>query len=301
MKAEDYISSGLLEAYVLGSLPLQEMEQVAGAMCRFPEVKQEVAAIEALLIQAEEKDAMAPPEGMEDKIWAAIQNAVESKDTNLGLQHQVVDVTEPGIQGPVKVEGIGSGVTSRTIPLSQPKTISSNWARAAVWVALLGSVLANIIFWNGKHSDQQELAGLQQKVNQMQGDQVKLAANLKRFQQEAEMTAEPGVQPVPMLSTQPGHAMAATIYWKKSEHTAYVSVQKLPPPPDGMQYQLWAIAGGKPVSIGMLDNEVAINGGMQKVPEAVMDGQAFAVSLEKAGGNASPTADKIFLVGKMPV
>jgi len=300
VKAEDYISSGLLEAYVLGSLPLQEMEQVAGAMCRFPEVKQEVGAIEALMIQAEEKDAITPPAELEDQIWAAIQNATSTNDTHLGLQHQAVELTAPSIQSP-GAEGISSSTPSRTIPLSPSKSVSTNWARAAVWAALVGSVFANIIFWNGKHSDQQQLATLQQKVGQMQGDQEKLVANLRRFQQEAEMTAEPGVQPVPMLSTQPGHAMAATIYWKKSEHTAYVSVQKLPPPPEGMQYQLWAIAGGKPVSIGMLDNAVAINGGIQKVPEAVMDGQAFAVSLEKAGGNASPTADKIFLVGKMPV
>jgi hypothetical protein len=36
------------------------------------------------------------------------------------------------------------------------------------------------------------------------------------------------------------------------------------------------------------------------VPKAVAAGQAFAVSLEKAGGNPAPTADKIYLLGKMP-
>jgi anti-sigma-K factor RskA len=98
----------------------------------------------------------------------------------------------------------------------------------------------------------------------------------------------------------PGHAMAATMYWHKAKAEAYVSVKKLPPPPEGMQYQIWAIADGKPVNIGMLDTEVAAAGGMQKVPMPVPAGEAFAISLEKAGGSEAPTPDKIYLMGKMP-
>ena len=50
----------------------------------------------------------------------------------------------------------------------------------------------------------------------------------------------------------------------------------------------------------MLRSEGALSSGMQKVPKAIATSQAFAVSLEKAGGVPSPTADKIFLLGKMP-
>ena len=114
------------------------------------------------------------------------------------------------------------------------------------------------------------------------------------------MAAQTDMQPIAMRSMQAGHPMAATFYWDKAKSEAYVSVQKLPPPPEGMQYQLWAIADGKPVSIGMLATEVAVNGGMQKVPMAVPAGQAFALSLEKEGGSPSPTPDKIFLMGKTP-
>jgi anti-sigma-K factor RskA len=134
----------------------------------------------------------------------------------------------------------------------------------------------------------------------MNSRQQSLAASLRRYQEEADMAAQPGMLPVAMRSTRPDHPMAATMYWNKASGAAYVSVQKLPPPPQGMQYQLWAIADGKPVSIGMLENDVAVNGGMQKVPQAVTAGQAFAVSLEQAGGKPAPTPDQIFLLGKMP-
>jgi anti-sigma-K factor RskA len=156
------------------------------------------------------------------------------------------------------------------------------------------------MFWTARNNDRQELAVLEQKLDTMGRRQQGLAASLDRYRQEADMASEPGTQPVAMRSMLPGHPMAATIYWNKARNEAYVSVQKLPPAPDGMQYQLWAIADGKPVSIGMLDNDIVVSGGMQKVPQAVTGGQAFAVSLEKEGGNATPTPDKIFLMGKTP-
>jgi anti-sigma-K factor RskA len=157
------------------------------------------------------------------------------------------------------------------------------------------------MLWSGRNNDQREVATLRQKVDTMSLQQQGLTANLNRYKEEAEMAAQPGMLPVAMRSMQPGHSMAATFYWDKAKSEAYVSVQKLPPPPEGMQYQLWAIVDGTPVSIGMLETDVTVNGGMQKVPAAVPAGQAFAVSLEKAGGSLTPTPDKIFLMGKTPV
>jgi anti-sigma-K factor RskA len=141
---------------------------------------------------------------------------------------------------------------------------------------------------------------MQQQVDTMGQRQRLLAFNLERYRQEAEMMAQPGMQPIVMQSIVKDHPMAATFYWNKTKGEAYVSIQKLPPAPAGMQYQLWAIADGKPVDIGMLENDVVAKGGMQKVPKAVVNGQAFAISLEKAGGSSSPTADKIYVMGKMP-
>ena len=288
MNAQDYISSGLLEAYVLGSLPLAESEQVAGAMCRFPEVAVEIAALEAVLIQNAEQEAIMPPPEMEDKIWAAIQLSAGAKLSS------VAAVVEPA---PIPKEKPAPVV----IPVPAPrKSADFSWARAAVWLLLAGSLATSVYVWQGRKEDQQALASMEKKMATMAGEQQNLTAALDRYRREAEMASAMDMEPVVMRSTQPGHPMAATIYWNKSKSEAYVSVQKLPPAPQGMQYQLWAIADGKPVSIGMLDNEVAASGGMQKVPEVVAAGQAFAVSLEKAGGNASPTPDRIFLLGKMP-
>jgi anti-sigma-K factor RskA len=273
---------------VLGGLSLTESEQVAGAICRFPQVAEEVARLEADVLQAAEGDAVAPPPGLDDKIWAAIQSK--------GVARSIVDIPQPALAAH------NDGNTSRLKALgnesaSKPKY---SWALAAALIALVGSAAINFMQWNSGKESSQQLASMERRFGEMEARQQQMTASLDRYKHEAEMMAQPGMMPVPMLSTQPGHPMAATIYWDKAKGEAYVSVQKLPPPPAGMQYQLWAIAGGKPVDIGMLENKVAMGGGMQRVPKAVIAGEAFAVSLEKAGGSPSPTADKIFLLGKMP-
>lgn len=279
---------------MLGSLPHSEMEQVAGAMCRFEEVRQEIASLESMLLAAAEQDALAPPPGLENTIWAAIQVASAAEQTSVVEKGSVKTIPLKGNLDQSAKEDI-----PRTIPLS-PKSGMGNWARAAVWIALAGSLVGNYSLWSGRSEDRKEVAVLQDKMLGMRSEQTLLKDKIDRYTNESEMAARPGVQPIAMLSTQPGHPMAATIYWNKAKHEAFVSVQKLPPAPDGMQYQLWALVDGKPVSLGMMDNIVAANSGMQKVPDAVMAGQAFALSLEKEGGNPTPTADKIYLLGKMP-
>jgi anti-sigma-K factor RskA len=288
LTAQDYISSGLLEAYVLGSLPLTESEQVAGAICRFPEVAAEISALEAVLVRSAELEAVAPPADMQDRIWAAIQANGEAGAT---VVDTAAEAAVPREQATKIIPPGGNG--SRSMPRTQ----------AAAWVALAAGLVGCVfvLVRNNHNRQEQTIVALNSRIGEMSRQQQTLAASLDRYRREAEMAAQPGMQPIAMLSMLPGHPMAATVYWNKAKAEAYVSVQKLPPPPEGMQYQLWAISRGQAVSIGMLENEVAAAGGMQKVPMPVHDGQAFAVSLEKAGGSPSPTPDKIYLMGKMPV
>jgi anti-sigma-K factor RskA len=48
--------------------------------------------------------------------------------------------------------------------------------------------------------------------------------------------------------------------------------------------------------MGMLPNTMANTPAMQKVSMQVTDGEAFAISLEKEGGNPTPTT--VYVLGK---
>ena len=84
------------------------------------------------------------------------------------------------------------------------------------------------------------------------------------------------------------------VFWSKEKGDTYLSLVNMPMPPQGKQYQLWVIQDGKPVDMGMIPNDM-VYGGMQKIDKSILKGQAFAISLEKEGGNPTPT--EVMVVG----
>ena len=50
-------------------------------------------------------------------------------------------------------------------------------------------------------------------------------------------------------------ASFATVYWDTTSKDVYLLVNNLPKPASDKQYQLWALLDGKPIDVGMIDNE----------------------------------------------
>ena len=73
----------------------------------------------------------------------------------------------------------------------------------------------------------------------------------------------------------------------------------LPSVPEGMQYQLWAIIDGKPVDAGMISTEKGIYH-IQKM-KSFGRAEAFAITLEKAGGSPTPTMDQMYVIAKISI
>ena len=95
-----------------------------------------------------------------------------------------------------------------------------------------------------------------------------------------------------------GQPPSARLFWIPSRHRVVVAVYRLPPAPAGRTYQLWAIAKGKPVSLGIFNT--APDGSLRTVMN-VPPGLAFqvtAVTEEPAGGSPQPTQQP-FLIGKL--
>src|SRR5690606_10543610 len=121
----------------------------------------------------------------------------------------------------------------------------------------------------------------------------KVAENARK---ENEMLADTAMQAVVMKTMLPANPMAATVYWDKAKGEIYLAGQKMPAPPPGKQYQMWVIQNGAPVSMGVIPDDVVTSGMITKLPMQITDGQAFAISLEKEGGNPTPT--EVQVLGK---
>ena len=87
--------------------------------------------------------------------------------------------------------------------------------------------------------------------------------------------------------------MLAEVYWNESKKV-YLDIKNLPAAPTGKQYQLWAIVDGKPMDMGMYNNTK--DSKIQPM-KSVDNPQAFAITLEKEGGNATPTMEEMYVMG----
>jgi anti-sigma-K factor RskA len=83
------------------------------------------------------------------------------------------------------------------------------------------------------------------------------------------------------------------VYWNAKEKATLLSIQNLPEPPKGKQYQLWAIVDKNPVNAGIFTYDVTAVQPMKGFENA----EAFAVTLEPEGGSAVPTMDNMYVLG----
>jgi anti-sigma-K factor RskA len=272
---KEYIESGILEAYVLGTLSPDESREVAQTVAQYPELVKELEAIETAIQQFSANTAPALPGDMEDKIWKSIQTASNNNSQNT-----------PPTDAP------------KVLPFQPAHNKPVQWKLAASVIGLAGSLALNAFLWNNNNKNSEATKQIASRMDSMNTQQKQLAALLDNYQKAKDMMSDTAMQTIVMHTMQKGHPMAATLYWSKENGVAYVSVDGLPAPPPGMQYQLWAIQGGKPVDMGILPNEMANTPSIQRVGKSVMGGEAFAISLEKEGGSPVPTMENIYVLGK---
>lgn len=272
MNIKEYIESGILEAYVLDALSKEERMEVQANIAKYPELLAEVQSIEDSLLQLADATSVTPPAHLQAQIWNTLQSEANPAH-------------------------IAASVPPKTIEFNPPQS-NFSWQRAAVWVALIGSVLLNFMLWSQRNALTEDRLALQQQMDTVKKQQQFLAGLMNDYRNEMDMMADSNVQTIVMKSIQPGHPMAATVYWNKAKGETYLAMKKLPMPPKGMQYQMWVIQDGKPVSMGVLSNDMLANNTVARLPMDITNGQAFAISLEKEGGSPTPTAENIYVLGK---
>ena len=193
----------------------------------------------------------------------------------------------------LKQQILSSLNTSSAIPAQAAKVVSmSSWrmAAAAAIVLFIGSSVFSVIYYN-KYKDadnkyqqnQNQLAVLNEWMSDMDNDM-----NIVRSKYS---------EPVALHGLEAAPDAGAKIFWMKNTGEVYVDPGNLPPAPDGMQYQLWGIVDGKPVDGGMITSKDGKKYTIQKM-KTFGKAQAFAITLETAGGNPEPKG-KMYVMGNI--
>jgi anti-sigma-K factor RskA len=125
--------------------------------------------------------------------------------------------------------------------------------------------------------------------------EVSLARNdARQARQALEVLANPGVQSVVLAGLGPTPQAAGHTYVNPRRRDALFYAFDLPALPREKTYQLWYIAGGKPVSAGTfaVDERGTASVRVERVRD-IGSIQAWAVTVEPAGGAPQPTGDMV--------
>ncbi len=266
MNKEDIISSGLLELYATGLTSPEETRQVEEWLDQYPEIRQELDAIELLLENYAQAHAIEPSSSVKDKIFSRISLAKEKN----------VHPSSGGYNG-----------LEQTKIYRMP--IFFKVAAAAMLVLLIGSIILNYSYYAKYQSADKELQVTREQIRQNQQANVAM-------KNELNVMSDKNALPIILKGTPQAPDALAKIYWMKNTGDVYVDPTNLPAAPEGKQYQLWAIIDGKPVDGGMITTEKGIYH-IQKM-KSFGHADAFAITLEKTGGNPTPQG-QMFVISKI--
>ncbi len=159
------------------------------------------------------------------------------------------------------------------------------YAAAVAVILLTGSIYWNVRLYNSNRDLEQGYNAATDKLNAMSD--------------EAHILQHPGMKMAAMKGMDASPASYATVYWDTASHDVFLLVNNMPMPPTDKQYQLWALLDGKPIDIGMIDNDYFLKQNRLLVKaKNVQHAEAFAITLEKKGGNPTPEG-AVYVMGKL--
>lgn len=274
MNTKEYISSGIIESYILGHASPEEAGILECVMKNNAEVKEAFEEAQKTLEHLATAQAVTPPSDLKSKIWNKIQ------------QEQVVEEITPAL--PAVLPEVKRETENTTERNDVRKNTPWKTYAIAASVLFLVSVGGNVFWMNSQSANQKEIALM--IADQKQKDQA-----MEKMNRKMDMISNPDMQMVMLKGVEKHKDAKAMVFWDKKTKEVYLNAEKLPKAPEGMQYQLWAIEDGKPVNAGMYTEDKDSRTALASIPDA----QAFAITLEKEGGSNVPTMENMFVMGKI--
>lgn len=275
MNIEEYISSGIIESYVLGQLNIDESLQVEQMARLYPEVKNEINATEKAFQKYAEGYSVKPSPLVKEKLLSQIN---------------------------FKDESLKGKKSAKTIPINK----NSSWKNLVIAASLTIAILstgASVYFWQKWKETKSELeiahaskAELAQSVNLVNQKFKNSSVQIEALNKQLAFLKDTNTIIVPLKGLPKNPNSLVLVAWNKQSQEVFVNTENLPTPPEGKQFQLWAIKEGTPVDAGVLELEDSF--GLQKM-KSIEGAQAFAITLENKGGSPAPTLEEMYVMGTL--
>jgi anti-sigma-K factor RskA len=270
LNIKDYISSGILECYVLGQLNRTETELVEQLAAQYPEIREEIRSIEEGLENYASAHAKVPPLALKDKIIKDLWSK----------EHIVLPDT-------------------KTVEIYKINKIPAYLAAASITLALLFGSAALYYFkqWN---MAMQQITLLQQENERTATNFNVVNHTLKnelQFRNDyLSLIRDTSTETIHLKGMPLSPASSAVVLWNKNSRHVYLDAKNMPRPPAGKQYQLWALQDGVPIDAGVFNIDNALP--FQRMIN-IVNAQSFAITLEKTGGSSTPTLELLYVIGNI--
>jgi len=260
---QEYIASGILEQYVLGTLSLGEEREVLANAAQYPEIRAELNAIEAALERYAMSNAIIPPEGLKADILKKID------DNSPPILRRRDDD---------KSDQSGRGFLGTLL----------SWLPYILLPLLLVMAIWGYFGHQGNKEAQEARLKMGQDLTDCRTERKQLRDTINFYRAAIKFVNDENTRAIAMTGNEKLPGASTTIHTNSAFKVTYFAVNELPEPPEGKQYQLWAIKDGTPQSLGVFDISPDPIG-----VEYVSNPDAYAVSLEQQGGVAVPTDVRI--------
>lgn len=275
MNIQEYISSGILEQYVLNLVSKDERLEVERMAGLHPEIREELNEIENALNTFAQSNAMP----MRSRLKEDILNKIDQLNTQ----------------------------STSSIPSPKSTITSSNrnkWVLPLLGLIALMLGCLTLLFYLKQKSVRTQLTDNQEELKLVQNN---CDTKLNALQDKIDLLRDPFLEVTklrksPDLSTSetPGNAIAA-VYINSNEQKAYLDLQQLPEPPTGKQYQLWGIriVNGElaPESMGIFDPN--LEEGAFAEMDYLENIDLYALSLEDLGEQEIPDLTQVYVVAEV--
>lgn len=260
MDVEKYIASGILELYVAGALSPEENLEVQHYAIQYPEIKKEIEAIEAALLELTRTTSAKMPNDAFAKIKTELDDVIPFMPSS----------------------------SEKKIPWSS----YLGWAAALLFAAsTIWMYLQNTTLKSDIEVTNQQRESLEEIISTTREEVADKESLLRELRDKNVTVIALGGQAVSPNSY-------AKAYWNREEQKVIIDAQGLPEPPPGFTYQVWSLKLEPltPTSIGLLDDFVSEDSKLFTL-ENPNASEAFGITLEPEGGSETPTLEQLYTLG----
>jgi anti-sigma-K factor RskA len=265
MNVNEYISSGIIELYAMGALSPLEMKEVEQMAVTHAEIAMELERVQESLGEYAGAHARNPRPALRAEILQAIADSPRQQKGKI-----------------VSMDTSSSGSLMKLLV-------------AACLVMLLISAFTIYTLYNRWKKAENDYAALVGEKNALAESYSLVKTSYDKTLADVAIMRNENSKMVTLQATDSTKNYLARVYWNRETHEAFIDVMSLPRPSSDQQYQLWALAGGKPIDAGVFDMDSIST--MQHM-KTILNADAWAVTLEPKGGSVSPTLSQMYLLSK---